>query len=128
MLSNAFHVSEVTGEWLTTSYILILGIVSALTANLINRLTTRKLFLDVMALFTVGYIISLFAWNFSVLLTSRIIQAVGAGMLMPLAQVVILRSYPREQHGHAFGIIGIAVAFAPAIGPTLAGVLLDWLG
>jgi len=128
VLSKAFRVSEVTGEWLTTSYILVLGIVSALTANLINRMTTRKLFLGVMGLFTAGCALSLFARNFYVLLASRIIQAIGAGVLLPLAQVVILSIYPRERHGRAFAIMGIAIAFAPAIGPTLAGVLLDWLG
>ncbi len=128
ILSKIFHVSEAVGTWLTTSYILVLGVISALTACLINRLPTRKIFLGSMSVFAFGCLLSPFAWNFPVLLISRIIQAIGAGVLMPLAQVVALHLYPRKQHGHAFAVIGIAVAFAPAIGPTLAGILVDLFG
>lgn len=128
VISVTFRVSEVMGEWLTTSYILVLGIVSALTAFLINRIPTKKLFSASMILFLFGCIISLISPNFYILLGSRIIQAIGAGVLLPLAQVVVIHLFPREQHGRAFSVIGIIVAFAPAIGPTLAGLLIDNFG
>ena len=127
-LAVAFGVTEVTAEWLTTAYILVLGIISALTACLINRFTTRQLFISVMSLFAVGCALSLCAWNFEVLLASRVIQAVGAGVVLPLAQVVLLRIYPREHHGQAFATMGVVLAFAPSIGPTLSGILNDTLG
>ena len=128
VISVSFRVSEVMGEWLTTSYILMLGIVSALTAFLINRIPTKKLFSASMMLFLCGCIISLISPNFYILLGSRIMQAIGAGVLLPLAQVVVIHLFPREQHGRAFSVIGIIVAFAPAIGPTLAGLLIDSFG
>lgn len=96
VISVTFRVSEVMGEWLTTSYILVLGIVSALTAFLINRIPTKKLFSASMILFLFGCIISLISPNFYILLGSRIIQAIGAGVLLPLAQVVVIHLFPES--------------------------------
>ncbi len=128
VLSRTFCVSETTGEWLTTIYILTLGVVSALTACLINRIPTRKLFLGGISLLMFGCVCSLFATNFTVLLASRMMQAFGAGVLVPLTQVLVLHLFPREQHGRASSTVGLVVAFAPAIGPTLAGVIVDEFG
>ena len=127
-ISRAYNISEATGEWLTMGYILILGIVSAFTAFLINRIPTRRLFLTTMSLFTVGIVVSLLAPNFPVLLFGRLIQGVGAGVMLPLTQVVLMNSYPKNRQGSAFAMIGIVLAFAPAIGPTVAGILNDSFG
>ncbi|WP_162261108.1 DHA2 family efflux MFS transporter permease subunit [Lacticaseibacillus camelliae] len=127
-ISQAFNISEAQGEWLTMGYILILGIVSAFTAFLINRIPTRPLFLTTMCLFTVGIVISLVAPSFPLLLVGRLIQGVGAGVMLPLTQVVLMNSYPSSQQGAAFAVMGIVLAFAPAIGPTIAGVLSDHFG
>ena len=128
ILSNTFNVPEETGEWLTTTYLMVLGIISALTASLINNFSTRKLFLIFMTFFTFGCILSLFANSFAFLLTSRIIQAIGAGILMPLAQVVLLNIFPNDQKGKALGYVGITLTVAPALGPTMAGLLQDSFG
>ncbi len=128
VLSRTFRVSETTGEWLTTIYILTLGVVSALTACLINRIPTRKLFLGSIFLLMFGCACSLFATNFTILLASRVVQAFGAGVMLPLAQVLVLHLFPHEQHGRAFSTAGLVVAFAPAIGPVLAGVIVEGLG
>ncbi len=119
------HVSATTGDWLATGYMLVNGVVIPITAYLIERFTTRQLYLSAMGLFCVGTLTCAVAPHFSVLLAGRIIQAVGAGVLMPLVTNVIFILFPIERRGWAMGIFGIALNFAPAIGPTLSGWLVE---
>ncbi|NCC81988.1 MAG: DHA2 family efflux MFS transporter permease subunit [Clostridia bacterium] len=123
-----FQISATLGQWLTTVYIMVLGIATSTTAYLINRFSTKKLFIAAMTLFFTGCIISIFAPIFSILIFSRILQAFGAGILMPLIQVTALNSFPPEEHGRAMGLVGFVVAFGPAIGPTLSGIIVDAFG
>lgn len=123
-----FQISATLGQWLTTVYIMVLGIATSTTAYLINRFTTRRLFITAMTLFFTGCMISIFAPFFAILILSRILQAFGAGIMMPLIQVTALNSFPPEEHGRAMGLVGFVVAFGPAIGPTLSGLVVDAFG
>lgn len=127
-IMREFSVSATIGQWLSTVYILVLGIVTATSAFLINRFNSKHLFVSGILLFLIGCTISIFAPNFTVLILSRVIQACGAGILMPVTQVVILKTYPVSQHGKAMGIIGLVIGVAPAIGPTLSGLIVDLSG
>ncbi|ETA81462.1 DHA2 family efflux MFS transporter permease subunit [Youngiibacter fragilis] len=127
-IMKEFSVSATIGQWLSTVYILVLGIVTASSAYLINRFNSKKLFLSGMLLFLTGCAISIAAPNFTVLILSRVVQACGAGILMPVTQVVILRTFPVSQHGKAMGIIGLVIGVAPAVGPTLSGLIVDFSG
>ncbi|CAM3676503.1 DHA2 family efflux MFS transporter permease subunit [Marinicrinis lubricantis] len=124
-LMNDFSISATTAQWLTTGYMLVNGVLIPITAFLMQRFTTRELFLSSMILFLVGTIVSAFAVNFPVLLTGRLIQAAGAGIIMPLLMNVILTLFPPDKRGAAMGMVGLAIIFAPAIGPTLAGYILE---
>jgi EmrB/QacA subfamily drug resistance transporter len=124
-LMNAFTISAATAQWLTTGYMLVNGILIPITAYLMRRFTTRQLFLTSMSIFLAGTVISAFAAVFPVLLTGRLIQAAGAGMIMPLLTQVVLTMYPKEKRGAAMGMVGFAVIFAPALGPTIAGYILE---
>ena len=115
------HISADKGQWLTTSFMLVSGIIIPMTAFLIDRFSTRQLFFIAMGCFTIGTIIGAFSINFNMLLLARVIQAIGAGIMMPLIQVVLLYVFEPEERGSAMGILGIVISFAPAIGPTLAG-------
>lgn len=119
------HIDPTTGQWLTTAFMLVTGIMIPCTAFLIDRFTTRKLFFASMGLFTLGTILGGFSNSFEMLLTARVIQAMGAGIILPLMQTVFLVIFPKEKRGFAMGVVGIIVAFAPAMGPTLAGVIVD---
>ena len=123
-----FSITADTGQWLTTIYLLIVGIMIPVTAYLINTFTTRKLFISAMCIFGIGCLIDLFSLNFSMLLLGRALQAVASGILMPLLQVVILYLYPPEKRGAAMGMLGVVIGFGPAIGPTLSGWLVDNFG
>lgn len=114
-----------TIQWLVTGYMLVNGVVIPVTAYLISKFSTRQLYIVAMGLFTVGTVVAAVAPNFGTLLTGRLIQAVGAGIMMPLMSVVFLTIFPIEQRGKAMGMMGLAMIFAPAVGPTLSGWVVE---
>lgn len=120
-----FDISAATAQWLTTGYMLVNGVLIPITAYFMQRFTTRQLFQASMMIFFAGTIVCAIATNFPVLLTGRMIQAAGAGIIMPLLMNVILTLFPAEKRGAAMGMVGFAIIFAPAIGPTLAGYVLE---
>ena len=123
-----FKVDANIGQWLTTIYLLVLGITIPTTGYLVNRFSTRKLYISAMGLFLIGCIFSIFATTFNLMIISRIVQAIGAGILVQLVQIVVLNLYPIESRGAAMGIIGLTVGFAPSVGPTLSGLAIDAFG
>ena len=124
-LMTEFNVSATTIQWLTTGYMLVNGVLIPLSAFLIMRFGGRSLFLTAMLLFTVGTLICGIAPNFSTMLTGRLIQAVGGGILQPLVMTTILFIFPPESRGKGMGIFGLAMMFAPAVGPTLSGWVIE---
>jgi len=124
-LMNDFGITAATAQWLTTGYMLVNGVLIPITAYFMQRFTTRQLFLASMLTFLAGTIVSALATDFPVLLTGRMIQAAGAGIIMPLLMNVILTLFPPAKRGAAMGMVGFAIIFAPAIGPTLAGYILE---
>ncbi len=124
-LMNDFNIKASTAQWLTTGYMLVNGVLIPITAFLIQRFSTRQLFQTSILIFLAGTIVSAVASNFPVLLTGRLIQAAGAGIIMPLLMNVVLSLFPPEKRGSAMGYVGLAIIFAPAIGPTLTGYVLE---
>lgn len=118
-------IQATTGQWLTTGYMLVNGVLIPVTAFLIARFTTRQLFISAMSLFTLGTLICAVSPSFAILMIGRLIQAGGAGILMPLMTVVFLNIFPVEKRGSAMGMMGIAMILAPAIGPTLSGYIVE---
>lgn len=114
-----------TAQWLTTGFFLVNGIMIPITAFLINKFQTRTLYLVAMGIFTAGTLIAAVSVHFPTLLVGRVIQASGAGILMPLTQVVLLTIFPVENRGKAMGMFGLVIGFAPAIGPSLSGYLVE---
>lgn len=110
-----------TAQWLTTVFMLVNGVMIPISAFLIERFTTRQLFISAMSIFAVGTVVSGAAPNFAILLLGRIIQSSGAGIMLPLMQTVFLLIYPVHKRGAAMGVIGLVISFAPAIGPALSG-------
>jgi len=119
------QLSESTVQWLQSIFMLVNGIMIPITAFLIERFTTRKLFLTAMSLFAFGTAVAAVAPSFSLLLIGRVFQASGAGIMMPLLQTIMFLIFPIEKRGTAMGMFGLVIAFAPAIGPSLSGWLVD---
>src|SRR5690625_4393956 len=124
-IMNDLQITESTVQWLQSVFMLINGIMIPVTAFLIERFTTRKLFLTAMSLFTIGTLICAVAPGFTTLLIGRILQASGAGIMMPLMQTIMFLIFPVNKRGTAMGIFGLVISFAPAIGPSLSGWLVD---
>ena len=114
-----------TAQWLTTGFTLVNAIMIPITAFLTDRFTTKRLFLVSMAIFTAGSALAGWGSSFAVLLLGRLVQAAGAGILMPLVMTVLMWTFPVDKRGTAMGLFGIVIAFGPAIGPTVAGVIID---
>jgi EmrB/QacA subfamily drug resistance transporter len=120
-----FEITASTVQWLTTAFMLVNAIMIPLTALLLEKISTRKLFIFSMLAFGVGTIICALSPSFQFLLIGRIVQAVGAGIMVPLINTALLMVFPPEKRGSAMGIYGLVICFAPAIGPTLAGIIID---
>lgn len=119
------NISVSTAQWMATIYMLVNGILIPISAFFMERFSTRKLFLFAMSLFTIGTLICGIAPNFAIILSGRVIQAAGAGIMMPLLTNVVLSLFPVATRGKAMGLIGIPMMFAPAIGPTLSGWIVQ---
>lgn len=102
--------------------------ITVLTAVLFQRVRTRVLLETSLLLFAVGCLMALFAPSFWFLLLSRAIQACGAGVLIPVLQMVLIHLYPAEKQEQALGLSGIVIGFAPAGGPSVSGLLIDSFG
>lgn len=119
------NLTENTVQWLQSVFMLVNGIMIPITAFLIGRFTTRSLFLTAMSLFTLGTLTAAISGSFEVLLVGRILQAAGAGIMMPLMQTILMLIFPMEKRGTAMGMFGLVIAFAPAIGPSLSGYIVE---
>ena len=121
-------IASTTVQWLTSGYALTEAVVIPLAAYLMGRFSTRRLFIGGMTLFAVGSVVAAIAPVFPLLLLGRVMQACATGFVMPMVFSVILLVIPRERRGSAMGIIGLVIGFAPTIGPSLSGVLVDTVG
>lgn len=123
-----FGISTTTGQWMTSGYSLAMGIVMPLTAFLVKKIPTRKLYISGIICFIIGELACIFAPGFGVMMVGRIFQAIGNGVLTSMGQVIILSIYPAEKKGTMMGWYGLAATAAPIIAPTIAGVLVDTVG
>jgi EmrB/QacA subfamily drug resistance transporter len=120
-----FDITANTAQWVTTLFMLVNGIMIPATAFLIQKFTTRTMFFAAMGIFTLGTIICAIAPVYAVLLLGRVVQAASGGMIMPLMQTILFAIFPLHKRGTAMGTFGLVISFAPAIGPTLSGFIVD---
>jgi len=123
-----FKISVNTAQWLTSGFSLAMSIMIPLTSYLITRFRTKRLYIFAMTMFLIGLTIALCSVNFYMMLTGRIIQACGSGLLSSMGQVITLTIFPPEKRGSAMGWYGLSVGAAPVIAPTIAGLLSDYVG
>jgi len=122
------QITASTGQWLTTAFMLTMAVVIPMTGSILDRFSTRAVFVTATSLFTAGTLLASVAPGFSVLLVGRIVQACGTALLVPLLMTTVLTFVPEARRGRMMGLISIVIAVAPAIGPTASGLILDSLG
>ena len=110
-----FGISVSTGQWMTSGYSLAMGIMMPLTAFLITRFPTKRLYLSAIGLFIAGLILCVIAPSFPIMMAGRILQAAGNGILTSMAQVILLTAFPKDQQGTIMGWYGLSVGAAPVI-------------
>ncbi len=126
-MMNVFNANPSSIEWVSTIYMLALGVVVPLSGWLGDRMGYKRLYILSMAAFVAGSLLCTLAWSLNSLIFARVIQAVGGGMIMPTTMAMIYRMVPRDKIGSGMGIFGIALLVAPAIGPTLGGYLVEYV-
>ncbi|WP_051580410.1 DHA2 family efflux MFS transporter permease subunit [Pseudonocardia acaciae] len=127
-LSVELDVSTATVQWLTSGFLLTMAVVIPTTGFLLERYTPRTVFLTSMGLFCAGTLTGALAPGFAVLLLGRVAQAGGTALMLPLLATTVMRLVARERRGAMMGTVAIVVAFAPALGPTVGGAVLAYLG
>ncbi|WP_223701900.1 DHA2 family efflux MFS transporter permease subunit [Sutcliffiella deserti] len=126
-LMEVFQISATTAHWLTTGFLLTLGILMPMSGLLLQMFTTRQLFVASLISLILGTLIAALAFSFEMLMIGRVLQAVGMGLLLPLMFNTVLVIYPPEKRGAAMGFVGLVIMFAPATGPTIGGLLIQYV-
>jgi len=124
-LMKEMNVTAATVQWLITAYMIVVSIMVPITAFLVQTFETKKLFLGAMSLLLFGTICAAFSGSFVMLLISRMLQASGTGMMIPILMNTVLLVTPPEKHGSAMGICGCVISLGPALGPTFSGIILQ---
>ena len=124
-LMSDLDISAATGQWLTTGFLLTMAVVIPITGFLLQRFNTRPVFLWAMGLFSVGTLVAAVAPGFTLLLVGRIVQASGTAIMMPLLMTTVLTLIEPAHRGRVMGNISIVISVAPAIGPTISGLILN---
>ncbi|MDV6378836.1 DHA2 family efflux MFS transporter permease subunit [Sporosarcina sp. GW1-11] len=125
VIMEEFAIRPSDVQWLTTGYMLVNGILIPASAFFIQKFTNKKIFLTAMILFSLGTFLAIIAPTFYLLIVSRMIQACGSALMMPLLMNVMLTAFPIEKRGTALGMFGLVMFTAPAIGPTLSGWVVE---
>jgi DHA2 family lincomycin resistance protein-like MFS transporter len=124
-LMEELQITASVAQWLSTGFMLTMAVIIPTTGFLIQKFTTRTLFVAAMTMFCIGTFVSGVAPGFEVLLVGRVLQACGTGLMMPLLMTVILTLIPPHRRGAAMGTVVIVIAVAPAIGPTISGFVVN---
>jgi EmrB/QacA subfamily drug resistance transporter len=119
-----FGITEALGQWLTTAYMLAVGITVPVVTVLTAKMSVRKVTLLALVIFAAGAVCDLCAPNFALLLFGRVLQAVSTGITMTLLQTIAMTRFPPGQNGTAMGVAGMAMGFAPNIGPLIGGAFV----
>ncbi|MGO2662485.1 MAG: DHA2 family efflux MFS transporter permease subunit [Propionibacterium freudenreichii] len=127
-LMHVFAISTTTAQWLTTGYLLMVGMLLPLSSLLVRWFTTRQLVFTALAFFAVGATVSALAPGFGMLVAGRLIQGAATGILIPLIVSTAVAAYPPERRGSAMGLVGLVLMFAPAISPTVSGLVVQTIG
>ena len=123
-----FHVSSTTVQWIYSSFLLVLGVMIPTSAYIARKYSVRRIIVSCLIVFLIGSIICYIAPTIDVLICGRIIQAIGGGILLPITQIVILKVIPKEKWHAYMGLFGFIIGIAPALAPTVGGIIIDSVG
>ena len=126
-LMRDLNVTASAVQWLTTAFLLTVSVVIPVTGFLLQRMNTRPIFVCAMSLFSLGTLIATLAPNLQVLILARVVQASGTAIMVPLLMTTVMTLAPPETRGKTMGFISTVISVAPAVGPTISGIILNYL-
>ncbi len=126
-LMEDLRITASTAQWLTTAFMLTMAVVIPITGFLLQRLNTRPVFILAMSTFSLGTLIAALAPGLPLLIVGRVVQAIGTAIMMPLLMTTLMTLVQPESRGKTMGNISIVISVAPAIGPSLSGLILNHL-
>ncbi|GEL76658.1 MDR family MFS transporter [Tenuibacillus multivorans] len=128
-LEDVFNTDAVGVSWILTMFMIMMGMTMPVTGYLGDRWGKKKVYIIGLALFATGSLIGAVSQWLSIVIIARAIQGIAGGLMMPNAMALIFQAFPKNQRGFAVGIYGVSVMIAPAIGPTIGGMIaenFDW--
>ena len=126
-LMASLAVPASAAQWLTTAFLLTMAVVIPITGFLLQRFNTRPVYIAAMSLFSLGTLAAILSPGLPMLVFARVIQASGTAIMMPLLMTTVMTLVPPHQRGKTMGNISIVISVAPAIGPTISGIILNYL-
>src|SRR5690625_1389113 len=126
-LMDEFNITEATVQWVTTAFMLTMAVVIPTTGWILTRFELRRVYVTAMLIFTAGTLLAALAPVFLMLVAGRVIQAIGTAIMMPLLMTTVLNLVPFEKRGRVMGVVGMVISAAPALGPTVGGIILEQL-
>ena len=126
-LMEDLDVSASAVQWLTTAFLLTMAVVIPVTGFLLQRFHTRPVFILAMSVFSAGTLVCAVSPGLELLVVGRVVQAVGTAIMMPLLMTTVMTLVPPEGRGKVMGNISIVMSVAPAVGPTISGLILSYL-
>ncbi len=123
-----FQMGQIRAQWLSTGFLAAMTATMLTSTRLVERYGQRQVFAVSLALFVVASLLAAVSWSAEVMIAARVLQGATAGVIQPLALIVIFQIFPDNERGRALGLYGMGVVLAPAVGPTVGGLLLDSFG
>jgi EmrB/QacA subfamily drug resistance transporter len=127
-MSRYFHLGQERAQWISAGFMVAMTLSLSLTPWLLNRFGVRRTYAGAVLLLMIGGIVGGLSGSFTLMIAMRVTEGLAAGILMPIPNVVIMRAFATDEQGRAMGIFGLGIVLAPAMGPTLGGVLVEWFG
>lgn len=127
IIMQDLSITASVGQWLNTAFMLTMAVVIPTTGYLQQRFPTRVLYMAAMTAFVIGTLLGALSPTFEILLLGRIVQAMGSAIMFPLLMTTIMDLVPEDSRGRIMGNIGIVMSVAPAMGPAVSGVILNYL-
>lgn len=120
-----FDADEVSVSWVLTIFMVAMGMAMPLTGYFSEKIGKKNLFIMGLSVFITGSLLGSLSWDLGSIIFFRAVQGAAGGVMIPLAMALIFEVFPKYERGKAMGVYGIAAMVAPAIGPTLGGLIVD---
>lgn len=121
------RINESSAQWLSTAFMLTMAVIIPITGWFLSRVTTRQAYAIAMTTFCVGTLLAAVSWSFTILVLARVVQASATAVMMPLLMTTLMRVVSPDDRGRVMGMVSLAMSVAPALGPAVSGIVLQFL-